>query len=110
LNLAELIDAAQPPPVLPPLSPYPPADRDVALLIPAGVAAADVEHALRIGAGIDLESIRLFDDFVTADGQRSLAYHLRWRADHTLTAEEVNARRDAAVAVAAEQTGAQQRV
>ncbi len=110
LNLAELIDAAQPPPVLPPLSPYPPADRDVALLVPEGVAAAAVAEALRIGAGNDLESLRQFDDFVTADGQRSLAYRLRWRADQTLTAEEVNARRDAAVAVAAEQTGAQQRV
>ena len=110
LNLGELIDAAEPPPVLPPLSPYPPADRDVALLLPEGVSAGAVEAALREGGGADLESLRLFDDFTPEGGQRSLAYRLRWRADRTLTAEEVNARRDAAVALAGERTGVRQRV
>jgi phenylalanyl-tRNA synthetase beta chain len=110
LDLGALIDAVEPPPVLPPLSPYPGADRDVALLISPGVSAGEVEAALRVGAGADLESLRLFDDFQPADGRRSLAYRLRWRADRTLTAEEVNALRDAAVASAAASTGAEQRV
>lgn len=110
LNLGDLIDAAEPPPVLPPLSPYPPADRDVALLVPDGVNAGAVAAALREGGGADLESLRLFDDFTSDAGQRSLAYRLRWRADRTLTAEEVNARRDAAVALAVERTGVHQRV
>jgi phenylalanyl-tRNA synthetase beta chain len=110
LDLGALISAATAPPVLPPLSPYPAADRDVALLVPAGVSAADVEAALRAGAGADLEGLRLFDDFTTPDGQRSLAYRLRWRAGRTLTADEVNALRDGAVAEASNRTGARQRV
>jgi phenylalanyl-tRNA synthetase beta chain len=109
LNLGALIAASAPPPVLPPLSPYPPADRDVALLVPAGVSAVAVQAALTEGAGADLESLRLFDDFAPAPGQRSLAYRMRWRADQTLTADEVNARRDAAVALASERTGARLR-
>ena len=72
--------------------------------------AADVEHALRAGAGELLESLRLFDVY-TGDqvgaGRRSLAYALRFRAaDRTLTAEEATAARDAAVAEAARRVGA----
>ena len=109
LDLGALIAAAEPAPVLAPLSPYPPADRDVALLVPAQVSAAAVEAALVEGAGADLESVRVFDDFTTGRGQRSLAYRMRWRADRTLTAEEVNGLRDTAVALATERTGAELR-
>ena len=110
LDLGALIAVIEPSPVLRPLSPYPAADRDVALLVSDGVSADRVEAALREGAGRELESLRLFDDFCPAEGRRSLAYRLRWRADRTLTADEVNTRRDEAVAAAARQTGAQQRV
>jgi phenylalanyl-tRNA synthetase beta chain len=110
LDLGALLAVIEPSPVRPPLSPYPAADRDVALLVPDGVSAAQVESALREGAGAQLESLRLFDDFQPASGRRSLAYRLRWRADRTLTAEEVNALRDAAVASAATRSGAEQRV
>lgn len=109
VDLGVLIASAPPPAPLPPLSPYPAAERDVALLVPAGATAAAVEAVLRSGAGEDLETLRLFDDFRSPSGQRSLAYRMRWRADRTLTAEEVNARRDAAVAAAADQTGARLR-
>lgn len=109
LDLGVLLSVAEPPPVLPPLSPYPAADRDVALLVPDGVTATAVESALQEGSGADLESLRLFDDFTGSDGRRSLAFRLRWRAARTLTAEEVNARRDAAVALATERTGARMR-
>ena len=54
LDLGALLNAAAAPPVLPALSPYPPADRDVALLVPGGVSAAEVESSLRAGAGSDL--------------------------------------------------------
>jgi phenylalanyl-tRNA synthetase beta chain len=57
-----------------------------------------------------LESLHLFDVYTgdqAGEGRKSLAYTLRFRApDRTLTAEEANAARDAAVAEAARRTGA----
>lgn len=97
----------------PDFSTYPLAKEDVALVVPDAVTAAEVEAALREGAGELLESIRLFDVYTgdqVADGHKSLAFALRFRAaDRTLTEEETAAARDAAVAVAAERTGAVQR-
>ena len=76
--------------------------------------AAEVEAALREGAGELLESIRLFDVYTgdqVGEGKKSLAYALRFRAaDRTLKEGEAAAARDAAVARAAERTGAVQRV
>ncbi|MBW8486563.1 phenylalanine--tRNA ligase subunit beta [Actinomadura parmotrematis] len=89
---------------------YPVATQDVALVVDAPVPAAAVEAALREGAGALLESVRLFDVYTgeqAGEGRKSLAYTLRFRApDRTLTAEEAGAARDAAVALAAERTGA----
>ena len=48
-----------------PLATYPLAKEDVALVVDESVAAADVESALRAGAGELLESIRLFDVYRT---------------------------------------------
>jgi phenylalanyl-tRNA synthetase beta chain len=95
----------------PTLSTYPPALLDVALVVPEDVPAADVESALRDGAGVVLEALRLFDVYADESrlgpAQRSLAYALRLRApDRTLTAEEATAARDAAVAEASRRTGA----
>jgi phenylalanyl-tRNA synthetase beta chain len=97
----------------PTFSSYPVAKEDVALVVDASVPAGDVEAALRAGAGELLESIRLFDVY-TGDqvgaGKKSLAYALRFRAaDRTLKEGEAAAARDAAVALAAERTGAVQR-
>jgi phenylalanyl-tRNA synthetase beta chain len=98
----------------PTLSGYPVAVQDVALVVPAAVPAAEVERALTAGAALGgdvrLEELKLFDVYTgdqAGEGHKSLAYTLRFRApDRTLTAEEVSAARDAAVAEAARQTGA----
>ncbi|MFI1800602.1 phenylalanine--tRNA ligase subunit beta [Streptomyces sp. NPDC020379] len=94
----------------PHVSAFPVATQDVALVVDASVPAADVEAALRAGAGELLESLRLFDIFTgeqLGEGKKSLAYALRFRAaDRTLTADEATAARDAAVAAAVERTGA----
>ena len=94
----------------PRVSPYPPVSVDVALVTAADVAAADLTEALKDGGGDLLEEVRLFDLYTgeqVAQGQRSLAFRLRFRApDRTLTSEEANAARDAAVAVAADRHGA----
>ncbi|CAM5276968.1 hypothetical protein SCALM49S_09896 [Streptomyces californicus] len=94
----------------PRISTFPVATQDVALVVAEDVPAADVERALREGAGELLESLRLFDVFTgeqIGGGNKSLAYALRFRAaDRTLTVEEASAARDSAVALAAERTGA----
>jgi phenylalanyl-tRNA synthetase beta chain len=95
----------------PRISTFPVATQDVALVVDKPVPQAEVEAALREGAGELLEDIRLFDVYENAeqlgDGKKSLAYALRFRAaDRTLTVEEASAARDAAVALAAERTGA----
>jgi phenylalanyl-tRNA synthetase beta chain len=95
------------------VSPFPPVLLDVALVLDVGVPAASVAAALREGGGDLVEDVRLFDVYTGAqvgEGNRSLAFALRLRApDRTLTLEEASARRDAAVATAAERHGARLR-
>jgi phenylalanyl-tRNA synthetase beta chain len=114
LDLDALIDARTDVVIGPELSNFPVATQDVALVVDAGVAAGDVEAALRSGAGPLLESIRMFDMYTgeqVGEGKRSLAFALRFRApDRTLTVEETTAARDAAVDEAARRVGAVQRV
>lgn len=94
----------------PALPSYPLATQDVAVMVRDSVPAADVAAALRDGAGELLEDLRLFDVYTGAqlpEGQKSLAYTLRFRAaDRTLTAAETTVARDAAVAEAAGRLGA----
>ncbi len=113
LDLGVLLAAAGDPVQAEPLSTYPVAHTDVALVVDEQVPAGDVETALRAGAGAELEAVTLFDvyrgDQVGA-GRKSLAYRLSFRAaDRTLTTTEVNAARDAATAEAATRIGAVQR-
>ena len=86
----------------------PAAVQDVALIVDAMVSAADLEAALREGAGDLLESITLFDRYdKIGDGKISLAFTLVFRAsDRTLTGEEVSAMRESATAVASAKCGA----
>lgn len=110
LDLLVAAAAARGPQPAPVISHYPPASVDVALVVDAAVPAADVEAALREGAGELLEALRLFDVFTgpqLGEGRRSLAYSLRLRApDRTLTDTEVLGARDAAVAEAERRVGA----
>ena len=110
LALDPLLQAPGGPVPAPRISPYPAATQDVALVVDAAVPAAEVEAALREGAGELLESLRLFDLYTGRQvpaGTRSLAFALRFRApDRTLTVEEASAAREAAVAAATRRTGA----
>ncbi|MGW5305142.1 phenylalanine--tRNA ligase subunit beta [Streptomyces griseoluteus] len=114
VDLDALEEAGDDTPQAPAISTFPVATQDVALVVDKPVPAADVEAALREGAGELLESIRLFDVYENpeqlGEGRKSLAYALRFRApDRTLTVDEASAARDAAVAVANERTGAELR-
>ncbi len=111
LDLDALEQVGDGAPQAPSISTFPVATQDVALVVDKPVPAAEVEAALREGAGELLEAIRLFDVYVNdeqlGDGKKSLAYALRFRAgDRTLTVDEASAARDAAVALAGERTGA----
>ncbi|MBK3636751.1 phenylalanine--tRNA ligase subunit beta [Streptomyces sp. MBT97] len=111
LDLDVLEQVGDDTPQAPGISAFPVATQDVALVVDAFVPHAEVEAALREGAGELLEGIRLFDVYENAeqlgDGRKSLAYALRFRAgDRTLTVDEASAARDAAVALAGERTGA----
>lgn len=113
LDLEVLLATSERPGQAGPLSTHPVAGSDVALVVPRTVSYAAVEATLRSGAGDLLESIALFDVYVgdqIEDDQQSLAFRMHFRApDRTLTTEEVNAARDAAVARAAREHGAVQR-
>jgi phenylalanyl-tRNA synthetase beta chain len=110
ISVIERAAAALGPVQAPRVSGYPVATQDVALVVAETVPAADVQAALAAGAGPLLEDVRLFDVYTgeqAGEGSKSLAYTLRFRAaDRTLTAEEVTAARDDAVAEASRRTGA----
>ena len=98
----------------PVLSNFPPVLLDLALVVDADVPADQVLAAITDGAGVLLESARLFD--VYADEQRlgiglkSLAFSLKLRAaDRTLTIDEATLARDAAIAEAERRVGARLR-
>jgi phenylalanyl-tRNA synthetase beta chain len=97
----------------PTLSSYPVAKEDVALVVADDVPAETLARTLREGAGDLCESVRLFDVYTGEQigaGRKSLAFALRFRApDRTLTEAETAVARDAAVALAAERHGAEQR-
>jgi phenylalanyl-tRNA synthetase beta chain len=99
-----------PVPVGPPISSFPPVLWDIALEVPEDVPAAEVEAALRDGAGELLESLVLFDVYTgeqVRPGHRSLAFKMTLRApDRTLTGEEAVAVRQAATAELGRRTGA----
>lgn len=106
LDLDALLAAAPDAPhVATPVSVYPAAKEDVALVVEESVPVAEVLAAVREGAGDLAEQVRLFDVY-TGDpvppGRKSVAVALRLRApDRTLTAEETAAVREAVVAAAA---------
>jgi phenylalanyl-tRNA synthetase beta chain len=113
IDLDALLERAADTVTAPTYSTFPVAKEDVALVVDADLPAADVEAALREGAGELVESVRLFDIYTgpqVGEGKKSLAFALRFRApDRTLTEEDTGAARDAAVRVAAERFGAVQR-
>lgn len=76
-----------------PLPQFPGVERDLALLLPPEVAAAQVEKRIREAAGELLEGVEPFDLYRGSgvpEGFRSVAFRLRFRApDRTLVEGEV---------------------
>jgi len=113
LDLDALLARAVAVPSAPGFSAYPVAKEDVALVLSQDLPAEELAATLREGAGPLCESVRLFDVYTgqqAGEGHKSLAFALRFRApDRTLTEQETAAARDAAVALAVQRHGAQQR-
>lgn len=80
-----------------PLPTTPPAEFDLALLLPEGMRAADVERVIRTASGELLEHIELFDEYRgagVAAGFRSVAWRLTFRDPaRTLRDKEIEGRR-----------------
>jgi phenylalanyl-tRNA synthetase beta chain len=78
---------------------FPAAYQDLAVVVPAEVAATDVRAAVLAGGGELLRSAEVFDLFEgeqIGEGRKSLALGLEFRApDRTLTDEEVSGLRNA---------------
>ncbi|WP_024288674.1 phenylalanine--tRNA ligase subunit beta [Cellulomonas sp. KRMCY2] len=98
-----------------PVSGFPVAKEDIALVVDAGVSAGELLEAVRVGAsasaaGDIVEELRLFDVYTGSQvgaGKKSLAFSLRLRAgDRTLTAAEAADVRECAVAEANRRFGA----
>ena len=82
------------PPIYQPLAPFPAVERDLALVVPDGVPAAEVEAQVRARGGALLRGISMFDYYRgkgVTEGYRSLAYRLRLLShERTLTDDEVD--------------------
>ncbi|HXX69518.1 MAG TPA: phenylalanine--tRNA ligase subunit beta, partial [Polyangiaceae bacterium] len=93
-----------------PLPRFPASARDLAVVVADGVAAGDVERAVRDAAGDLAEEVELFDRFVGGNvppGHASLALHVVYRArDRTLTDLEVDARHAEVVSAVEKRFGA----
>jgi phenylalanyl-tRNA synthetase beta chain len=93
-----------------PLPRFPATTRDLSVVVADGVAAGEVESAVREAAGDLAESVALFDRFVGGSvpaGHSSLALHVVYRAtDRTLTDPQVDDRHAAVVAAVEERFGA----
>ncbi|MDR2665783.1 MAG: phenylalanine--tRNA ligase subunit beta [Oscillospiraceae bacterium] len=77
-----------------PLPRYPSVERDIAVVCPASVTAAELTDTIRRGGGIYLREAALFDVYTGApipEGKKSAAFSLRFRSDDaTLTDEDAD--------------------
>ena len=78
-----------------PLARFPGVQRDLAVIVPVGLPAAEVVRAIQAVASPHLKRVVLFDVYAgeqVGAGRKSLAYSLLYQAeDRTLTDTEVNA-------------------
>ena len=113
LDLSQCLELAPPVRQAPSVGTHPIAKEDLALVVANDVTVAQVELAIRTGAGPLLESVRLFDVYTGSqvpEGHKSLAFALRFRApDRTLEPGETAAARQSALDEAKRSCGAELR-
>ncbi len=88
-------------------------ERDIAVVVPADRGAGDVEALIREHGGSHLRAVTLFDQYrgaPLADGEKSLAYRLRYESlDHALDDETIELMVALVVKVLSERLGARLR-
>jgi phenylalanyl-tRNA synthetase beta chain len=80
-----------------PVSEFPPVYEDIAVIVDESVAASHVESLIRQTGGKIVTDIRLFDVYrgeQIGAGKKSLAYHLTYQSDKTMTDAEAAAIRN----------------
>jgi len=85
-----------------PLPRFPAAERDLAVVVDAGVESAELKRVIEsAAAGVIVSDVRLFDTYAGIGiqaGKKSLAFSFSLRAeDHTLTDEEIKRGMDAII-------------
>lgn len=96
-----------------PIPPFPPAMRDLAVLVDRSVPAGQVEERIRAAASEILADVWLFDVYEgegVPEGKRSLAFRLEYRSPtRTLTDREVDEAQERILAALREELGAELR-
>jgi len=77
-----------------PISPYPAAIRDVAILVPRGILVQDVLNKIEVAGGNLVRDVDLFDIYEgenLPEGKKNLAFHIVYQSEaRTLSSEEID--------------------
>ena len=77
-----------------PISPYPAAIRDIAVLVPRDILVEEVLNKIEIAGGKLVRDIDLFDIYEgdeVSEGKKNLAFHIIYQSeDKTLSSEEID--------------------
>ncbi len=94
MEIAPLVDAAVKVPQYGHLPKHPSMSRDIAVVVPDGVAMDELEAVIRANAGTLLKNVRVFDVYTgkqVEKGFKSMAFSLTFQAeDRTLTDAEID--------------------
>jgi phenylalanyl-tRNA synthetase beta chain len=95
------------------VSPFPPLRQDLAFVVPEAVTAAELAAVIREAGGAELHSVRVFDEYRSAElgaGRKSLAFALAFQSlERTLTDEDAAASRERIVEAARRELGGELR-
>lgn len=76
-----------------PISRFPAAVRDLAILVPLGTKVVDVLNKINIAGGSLVKDVDIFDIYEGKElpqGRKNLAFHIIYQAERTLTSKEID--------------------
>ena len=109
LDLTEILNGPHGKRAYRPVSKYPSSDMDLAFVVPDDTGADRVRNTINKAGGdllVDLSLVDAYRGTGVDQGQRSLAFRLRFQAtDRTLSDEDITSAREAIIAAVAKQNG-----